>query len=935
VVMSLGLSLSLSVDTKAFASLANVNQPSSSQPKSARVQARPLQRATVPAGAEELAFVLLRPKCVSAGLTSAVLNRFRARGLALVNMRLTKPGAELARAHLEAVGALSDADEHALALAADVTRGPVVLSTWKGPHATRAVLMLIGDADVGCALPGTIRGDFDITIAHELVDAAKTAEQASALHALWFDGGADFAPATVGAGALAAPPAAPPSAPPPAAPPPDMVTATKSGERGKVAFRSEGRFYVTTAINYANGSPHMGHAYEGVCSDVIARYHRAYGRDVFFLTGADEHGQKIADTALKEGLEPIALCDRSVSQFRQLNAVLRVKEDGYVRTTSARHKAGVSRVWRTSAENGDVYLGVYSGWYNVREETFVTESDAQANDYKDAVSGAPLKKMEEASYFFRLSKYQQQIIDHINANPQFVQPDVRRNEVLERLRVPLQDLSVSRTTFSWGIPVPADSAHVMYVWFDALSNYLTEIGYPDGDNMAYWPASVHVIGKDITWFHCVIWPALLMSIGMPLPTTILAHGFVHGADGRKMSKSLGNVVDPLDVLKRFSVDSFRFFVVRDSPFGGDLTFSEDALALRHNGELADTFGNLVHRSLTLCEKYCGSKVPPVAAEVVLDLDALRDATEKAYGAYALHTAMELAVAALMKVNKYVTDAEPWHMQADDPKRLVVVRTLLEYVYALTHFLQPVLVDAAPRVFEKLATPPIPIAALSAAMDHVSPGTQTSPGEVLFPKVETAEALKRFEEEAAAKKAAAAKVAAKARAAAAGGACSDLAKVELRVGRVLSVEKHPEADTLYVEDIDLGGDTPRKVVSGLVTRMPPEALLNKLVVCVANIKPSKMRGVESQAMLLCAFADGDSRAELVEPPAGAVIGERITFEGHEGEPETVLNPKKKIWEKLVQPELNTSETRVARYKSLPFTTSAGPCTASSIQNGAIK
>ena len=409
----------------------------------------------------------------------------------------------------------------------------------------------------------------------------------------------------------------------------------------KAPIAALGRFYITTAINYANGPPHMGHAYEAIIADVIARYHRAYGREVHFLTGADEHGQKIADTAAGKDppIKPIELCDRHVAQFQALDKTLSADFDGYVRTTSDAHKRIAQRLWTKCVDQGGVYLGNYVGWYNVREETFVTETDAAANDFKDPMSGVPLKKMEEPSYFFKLSDYQQRLLDHIAAHPEFIMPKERRNEVLERLAVPLMDLSVSRTTFDWGIACPGDTpGHVMYVWFDALSNYISGIGY---DPLAadpskasalakFWPANVHLIGKDIIWFHCVIWPAILMCAGCPLPKTILAHGFVHGADGKKMSKSLNNVVDPYDVLQRFSVDSFRFFLVRDAPFGGDVTFSETALALRHNAELADTFGNLVHRSLALCLKYCGGKVPDVAAAPsVVDVGALRAATEAA------------------------------------------------------------------------------------------------------------------------------------------------------------------------------------------------------------------------------------------------------------------------------------------------------------------
>jgi len=785
------------------------------------------------------------------------------------------------------------------------------------------VLALTGDADATKAIPGTIRGDFDINVAGSLIDVATSAADAERLQALW------FAPQELGP----APPSAPPAAPPAAAPGPAAATKTSVSMPA-----TADRFYLTTAINYANGAPHMGHAYEAIIGDVICRYHRAYGREVFFLTGSDEHGQKIADTAKEAGMEPIELCNKCVAGFKALNAKLRISNDDYVRTTSEMHKAGARQLWRKSLETGDVYLGVYSGWYNIREETFVTESEAALTDYKDPVSGKPYKKMEEKSYFFKLSKYQQAILDHYAAHPEAIQPEARRNEMLERLRVPLVDLSISRTTFTWGVPVPDDPDHVMYVWFDALSNYVTAMGYPDGENMSFWPA-MHLVGKDITWFHCVIWPAMLLSVGLALPKTVLAHGFVHGSDGRKMSKSLGNVVDAHDVLSRFSVDSFRFFLVRDSPLGSDLTFSEDALALRHNAELADNFGNLVHRALTLCVKMTGGTVPTAAAEVFMDLGALRAETENAYAQFHLNTAMELVLKALADTNKFVTDLEPWKMSTDDPRRAMVVRTLLEAVYALTHFLQPALVETSPLVFEKLNTPAIAIRDLSPKLDNLRPGTPVSPGEVLYEKLQTADALARIEEESARKKKAveeaAKKKAAKEALAAGGEPASELSKIDVRVGRVLTVDKHPEADGLYVETIDLGEEKPRQVVSGLVKYMSADQLKGKLVVCLANIKTSKMRGVESQAMLLCGFAADGASVELVQPPDGCAIGQRVSFEGHDGEPERQLNPKKKVWENSIQPHLNTSADCIARFKEVAFSTPQGPCRVASIANGTIK
>eukprot|EP00316_Scyphosphaera_apsteinii_P000472 CAMPEP_0119316882 /NCGR_PEP_ID=MMETSP1333-20130426/41235_1 /TAXON_ID=418940 /ORGANISM="Scyphosphaera apsteinii, Strain RCC1455" /LENGTH=934 /DNA_ID=CAMNT_0007322657 /DNA_START=1 /DNA_END=2805 /DNA_ORIENTATION=- len=931
-------SLSSCSDSRAFARLAALNPTATTDVNTivANTPAeRPAQNSSLSNGAaagtlEERTFVLLKPNAVKNSLVAQISKRLQQRGLVLVTMKLIKPGSELAQKHyapIEGTPAYQD-------LALELAPGPAIAMLWSGADAIHAVQTLLGDADPSVALPGTVRGDFDLAIAGSLAEAAESKEEACRLQSLWFE------PKELSEASKSA--AKKQSSSNPAAGggrhvvinSPSPHNEVKDLCTGKSAVVHE-RFYLTTAIFYANGPPHMGHAYEGILADVITRYHRAYGREVYFLTGSDEHGQKIADTAKDQGIEPIELCDQCVMKFKALNERLLISNDSYVRTSSKEHKAAAQRYWKMALEKGDIYLGVYEGWYNVREETFVTESEAALTDYKDSVSGKPLKKMEEQSYFFRLSKYREAIIEWVQKRASVV-PEARRNEVLARLRDDLNDLSISRTTFSWGIEVPDDYKHVMYVWFDALTNYISAIGWPDGPLSKFWPANCHLIGKDISWFHCVIWPALLLSMGAPLPSTVLAHGFVHGGDGNKMSKSLGNVVFPSDVLDRHCVDAMRYFMVRDVPFGGDLTFSEDALILRHNSDLCDTFGNLVNRGLKLCEKDFGGVVPDALPEVVLELDTLRKETEAAYASYSLHSAMEIAVSALFKANKYVTDVEPWHLPKGDPKKAAIVRTLLELIYALTHFLQPVLVEGAKQVFEKLATPPVTIASLSANFINLKPGTKTTAGEVLYQKAESAAAVERIEREAVEKKrkaeAAAQKKAAKA-AAAAGESQSELSKLDLRVGRILAVVKHPEADSLYIEEIDLGDTKPRQVVSGLVKHMTPDQMQGKLVVCLANIKPEKLRGVESQAMVLCGFPASGSPAELVQPPADCSPGTRVVFEGHDAQPERQLNPKKKVFANL-KPNFNISDERIARFDQLPFNTPNGPCRVATIAGGTI-
>jgi len=511
------------------------------------------------------------------------------------------------------------------------------------------------------------------------------------------------------------------------------------------------KFYVTTAINYANGAPHMGHAYEAVTADAIARWHRAYGDEVFFLTGSDEHGQKIAGTAADAGVTPLELCDKFVAGFQALNAQLCVSNDDYVRTTSAKHKECVQHLWRLAEEAGDVYLGTYTGWYNVREETFVTEKEAMANDYLDPASGKPLVKTEESSYFFRQSKYQARLVEHIKRHPEFVQPESRRKELLLRLEEPLLDLSVSRTTFNWGIPVVGSKDHVMYVWFDALSNYLSGVDYHLGEKSRlahFWPANVHIIGKDILWFHAVIWPCILMSVGAPLPRVVMSHGFVNAADGKKMSKSLGNVLDPHDILKRVGVDTFRYYMCRETRYGSDMPFSEAAMALVHNADLADSLGNMVHRAVNLAQKFAGGVVPDVPPTEVLpyDLEQLVLDSHDAYEEFRMSEACDLVMEALRATNRWVTEHAPWHIKDDPVAQQRVVRTALEAIYAAAHFLSPYLVSGSAKIAAKLNTPLIPIVQLRGTFDNLKPGTKVDVGDVLYNKIlseeEQAEADKR-------------------------------------------------------------------------------------------------------------------------------------------------------------------------------------------------
>lgn len=707
---------------------------------------------------------------------------------------------------------------------------------------------------------------------------------------------------------------------------------------------SNEKFSITTAINYANGAPHMGHAYEAVSSDVIARYHRAYGRDVLFQTGSDEHGQKISEAAEVAGCKPIDLCDKHVVLFKGLNEKIAISNDVYNRTTSDVHKTACKELFNRSKKNGDIYLDTYEGWYNVREETFVTESDAQLSEYIDPVSGKPLKKMSEESYFFRQSRYQEQLVAHIEQNPEFIQPTRRRNEILVRLREDkLRDLSVSRTTFDWGIPVPDAPGHVLYVWFDALTNYLTGTGWPDvptdsssdssnaHQKSSYWPADVHIIGKDISWFHCVIWPCMLWSAGLPLPKCVFGHGFVMAGDGQKMSKSIGNVVDPLEQLKKYSSDTFRYYLMRNGVYGSDIPFSESNLILTHNSDLADVLGNLIHRATNLCAKNCSGVVPDVdssAIEKVIDVPLLRAHSELAMKSFATHTVCELAINAVKDTNKYLTESAPWAVKGDgaEVRKAVIIRSVLEAAYVAAHFLSPFIPDSSKSIFEKLNTQPVLIWRLKSS-NNLTPGTKIAVGEILFAKHEADDLV--IEAKDKKEKKAQVPVAKKA----AVNAPVDVSRLSLKVGTITKVWRHPDAEKLYVELIEVGDASgPRQVVSGLAEHVPENEMLGKRVVVVANMKPSKMRGVESTAMVLCGTGN-DGKVECVSPPEGVANGTVVTCADFPSDPDEQLNPKKKVFE-AVSPDFSIKDG-VATYKGSPFKVGDAVCTLPTLKEGTIK
>ncbi|HEV7345268.1 MAG TPA: methionine--tRNA ligase [Devosia sp.] len=472
-------------------------------------------------------------------------------------------------------------------------------------------------------------------------------------------------------------------------------------------------FYVTTPIFYPNGDPHIGHAYTSVVADVLARFQRLAGRDVFFLSGTDEHGIKMLQTARAEGVEPIELADRNSQRFREMQAALDVVPDDFIRTTEPRHHAAGQEIWRRMEANGDIYLDSYSGWYSVRQEAFFDEKETTVRPDGTRVEplGSPVEWVEEQSYFFRLSAYQERLLAHYEATPDFIAPAERRNEVVSFVKSGLRDLSISRTTFDWGIKVPGNDAHVMYVWVDALTNYLTATDWPGGGARSkYWPADLHLIGKDIVRFHAVYWPAFLMSANLPLPKKVFAHGFWLNS-GEKMSKSLGNVVDPFSLTAEFGIDAVRYFFAREVSLGNDGDYSPDRLITRVNADLANNLGNLAQRSLSMINKNCDAKVPeagPLAEAdetLIAEVGAAIEAAQTAMDRQLVHEATGAIVAALSSANNYFAAQEPWALKKTDPERMAtVLYVTADTVRRLTIPMLAFVPASAARLLDQMAVP---------------------------------------------------------------------------------------------------------------------------------------------------------------------------------------------------------------------------------------
>ena len=469
-------------------------------------------------------------------------------------------------------------------------------------------------------------------------------------------------------------------------------------------------FYITTAIPYANGAPHIGHAYERIATDAIARFHRLDGKDVLFVTGMDEHGLKMQQTAAREGITSQALADRTAAQFEAMGEKLNARADDIVRTTQERHKKSVQEIWNRMLAKGDIYLDKYEGWYSVRDEAYYDESELTERDgQRFAPTGTPVEWVKEESYFFKLSAYGDKLLAHYEANPHFITPDKYKNEIVAFVKRGLNDLSISRTTFDWGIQVPNYPKHVMYVWVDALTNYITATGFPDlsGPRGKYWPCDAHVIGKDITRFHAIFWLAFLMSADLPLPKQIVVHGFLFNR-GEKMSKSVGNVIDPFTLADHYGVDQMRYFFLREVPFGQDGNYSHEAIVNRINADLANDIGNLAQRSLSMINKNCEAKVPAhgeftdADKAILSQADALAEKARAAMQDYALHTMLAETWSVVAEANRYFASEEPWIKRKSDPARMeTILYVTAEVLRNLALMAQPVIPTASEKLLDLL------------------------------------------------------------------------------------------------------------------------------------------------------------------------------------------------------------------------------------------
>ncbi len=607
------------------------------------------------------------------------------------------------------------------------------------------------------------------------------------------------------------------------------------------------KFYVTTPIYYVNDVPHLGHAYTTIAADVLARYKRLKGYEVFFLTGTDEHGQKIEKSAKAKGMTPKELADSVVVNFKRLWERFDISYDHFIRTTDDYHEKVVQEIFQRLYDKGDIYLGEYEGWYCTPCESFWSKSQLVEEKHCPDC-GRPVERLREKSYFFRLSAYQDKLLQFYEENPDFVLPEFRMNEVKAFVKQGLEDISISRTTFRWGVPVPFDDEHVIYVWFDALFNYISGVGYGTDDEKfkKFWPADVHIIGKDILRFHAIYWPAFLMAAGFELPKRVFAHGW-WTVEGRKMSKSLRNVVDPNRLIDMYGADAVRYFLLREVPFGLDGDFSHKALIHRINGDLANDLGNLLYRVLTMTIKYAGGKVPAPTENRDTELEELAKRVLERVDEYLNRQAFNRALEAIWELiraaNKYVDVKAPWTLNKEDKKEELgnVLYNLLEPLRLVGVMLYPFMPSKMGEMLAQLGCGSEPKEE-DLNWGRMQVGAEVAKGKPLFPKVEEEKIVKEIEKEVAEvekKEEAIPEI-----------SIEDFAKLNIIVAQVVEAERVPKTDKLLKLVVDTGTEK-RTVVAGIGAHYKPEELVGKKVLYLSNLKPKKLRGIMSCGMILAA------------------------------------------------------------------------------------